>query len=65
MGWHGNCSRCMLQEATAAAGPTFNGQLLSINLLLAEYSSHNGIGPSAGLTGTVDLHEAVLVTHRC
>ena len=65
MGWHVDCSRSVHQEAIAAAGLTLNGQLFSINLLLAEDSCHNGIRPSAGLAGAVDLHEASLVTNRC
>ena len=50
------------QEATAVAGPTFNGQLFPIDLLLAEDSSHNGIGPSAGLAGAIDLQNLICQT---
>ena len=49
---HSSCSRAILLA--------FNGQLLPINLLLAEYSSHNGIGPGAGLARAIDLHKACL-----
>ena len=47
---HSSCSRAILLA--------FNGQLLPINLLLAEDSSDNGIGPGAGLARAIDLRSA-------